>query len=158
MPRGTQEQVLAIEAAQRRLTHDRGRAPSVAELAEYLELDAERVLDALQTAHAYGTISLDAPRGASAGGDGGTYSELLGDFDERYELVDDAATIAGALKYIPERERTVLSLRFGRDMTQSEIAEWIGVSQMQVSRLLRRSLAQLRILVRANEESGGGGA
>jgi len=158
VPRGTQEQVLSIEAAQRRLTHDRGRAPSVAELAEYLELDAERVLDALQAAQAYGAISLDAPRSASEDGDGGTYSELLGDFDERYELVDDAATIAGALKHIPERERMVLALRFGRDMTQSEIAEWIGVSQMQVSRLLRRSLAQLRILVRANEETGGGGA
>jgi RNA polymerase sigma-B factor len=152
VPRGTQEHVLAIEAAQRRLTVDQGRSPSVAELAEYLELGFEQVLDALQAAQAYGTISLDAPRGTGANEDaGGSYAESLGDIDERYEIVDGAATIASALKHIPERERTVLALRFIEDLTQSEIAERIGVSQMHVSRLLRRALEQLRILVRAED-------
>jgi RNA polymerase sigma-B factor len=154
VPRGTQENVLALEAAQRRLTHDRSRAPSVHELAEYLELDVERVLDALQAAQAYGTISLDAPRSSASGEDAGSYAESLGDIDERYELVDGAASIAGALKHIPARERVVLALRFGEDLTQSEIAERIGVSQMHVSRLLRRAVEQLRILVRAEDEDG----
>lgn len=151
VPRGTQEHVLAIEAAQRQLTLDQGRSPSVAELAEYLELGLEQVLDALQAAQAYGTISLDAPRSTGANEDAGSYAESLGDIDERYELVDGAATIASALKHIPERERTVLALRFIEDLTQSEIAERIGVSQMHVSRLLRRALEQLRILVRAED-------
>ena len=152
VPRGTQENVLAIEAAQRRLTLTRSRGPSVNELAEYLELDPERVLDALQAAHAYGTLSLDAPRTSVAGDDAGTYAETLGDIDERYELVDGAATIASALTHIPERERVALALRFGEDLTQSEIAERVGVSQMHVSRLLRRAIEQLRILVRAEDE------
>jgi len=154
VPRGTQEHVLAIEAAQRRLTLDQGRSPSVAELAQYLELPVEQVLDALQAAQAYGTVSLDAPRGTGANEDGGSYAESLGDIDERYELVEGAATVASALKHIPERERTVLALRFIDDLTQSEIAERIGVSQMHVSRLLRRALEQLRILVRAEDAAG----
>jgi RNA polymerase sigma-B factor len=158
VPRGTQENVLAIEAAQRRMMLDKGRAPSVNELAEYLELDVERVLDALRAAQAYGTISLDAPRSSGAGEDGGTYAESLGDIDERYELVDGAATVASALRHIPQRERTVLALRFGQDLTQSEIAERIGVSQMHVSRLLRRALEQLRILVRVEDGADGAAA
>jgi RNA polymerase sigma-B factor len=152
VPRGMQESVLAVEAAQRRLTLGQSRAPSVNELAEYLELDVERVLDALQAAQAYGVISLDAPRSSPTGEDAGTYGESLGDVDERYELVDGAATIASALRHIPERERVVLALRFGEDLTQSEIAERIGVSQMHVSRLLRRAVEQLRILVRAEDD------
>jgi RNA polymerase sigma-B factor len=155
VPRGTQEHVLAIEAAQRRLTLDNSRAPSVPELAQYLELDVEQVLNALRAAQAYGTISLDAPRSSSSGEDAGTYAESLGDIDERYELVDGAASIASALKHIPRRERTVLALRFGEDLTQSEIAERIGVSQMHVSRLLRRALEQLRILVRVEDDGDG---
>ena len=154
VPRGTQENVLAIEAAQRRFMVDHSRTPSVGELAEYLELDTERVLEALQAAQAYGAISLDAPRSSASGEDAGTYAESLGDLDERFELVDGAASIASALKHIPERERVVLALRFGEDLTQSEIAERIGVSQMHVSRLLRRALEQLRILVRAEDENG----
>jgi RNA polymerase sigma-B factor len=149
VPRGMQEHVLQIEAAQRRLTEDRGRSPSVAEIAQYLELDVEQVLAAMQAAQAYGAVSFDAPRSSSSGEDAGSYAEMLGEPDERYELVDDGATIAGALEHISERERRVLLLRFVEDLTQSEIAEQIGVSQMQVSRLLRHALDQLRILTRA---------
>jgi RNA polymerase sigma-B factor len=150
VPRGTQENALQIESAQRRLTVDLGRSPTVAEIAEYLELDVERVLDAMQAAHAYGAASLDAPRTSGDGEDAGSYADTLGGLDERYELVDDGATIAGAIKHISPRERTVLALRFGEDLTQSEIAERIGVSQMQVSRLLRHAIEQLRILARAD--------
>jgi RNA polymerase sigma-B factor len=150
VPRGAQERTLRLEEAQRRLTADLGRPPSVDELAQYLELDAEQVLDALSAAQAYDAMSLDTPR-PSAGGEQTTttYAELLGSVDEGYELVDDSVTIAGALAHLPERERQVLALRFGEDLTQSEIAERIGVSQMQVSRLLRRALEQVRIMTRA---------
>ena len=153
VPRGVQENVLQVEAAQRRLTGDRGRPPSAGELAEFLELDVERVLEALQAANAYGAVSIDAPR-SSAEEESGTFADTLGDIDARYELVDAGATIAGALRHLSPREREVLVLRFAEDLTQSEVAERIGVSQMQVSRLLRRALEQLRILVRADENAG----
>jgi RNA polymerase sigma-B factor len=144
VPRGTQERTLKVEEAQRKLTGDRGRAPSVAELAEYLELDREQVLDALSAAQAY-------PRTSPGGEKVATYAEMIGDVDTRFSLVDEGVTIGRALKHLSERERLILALRFGEDLTQSEIAERIGVSQMQVSRLLRRALDQLRILTRADE-------
>ena len=107
--------------------------------------DQEEVLDGLQTAEAYGTVSLDAP---VAGEDEGTLSRLeaIGDEDGRFALVDDRATVFGAALCLPERERSILFLRFSEDLTQSEIADRVGVSQMQVSRLLRRSLSRLRDL------------
>ena len=151
VPRGAQERTLRLEEAERRLTVDRGRAPSVAELAQYLEIDSEQVLDTMAASQAYGALSLDAPRSSTAGEPATTYAELLGEPDDRYALVEDRVTIARALEHIPARERTVLSLRFVEDLTQSEIAERIGVSQMQVSRLLRHALEQLRILTRASE-------
>jgi len=150
VPRGAQERTLKLEEAERRITADRGRPPTVAELSQYLEIDSEQVLDAMAAAQAYGALSLDAPRASKTGeGASSTYADALGEVDERYELVEDGATIAGALKHLPARERLVLELRFAEDLTQSEIAERIGVSQMQVSRLLRHALEQLRILVRA---------
>jgi RNA polymerase sigma-B factor len=79
------------------------------------------------------------------------YSESLGREDERYELVELDATVASALVSIPARERTILRLRFFDDLTQTEIAHRVGVSQMQVSRLLRRSLARLRALADAGQ-------
>ncbi|MGD0197118.1 MAG: SigB/SigF/SigG family RNA polymerase sigma factor [Solirubrobacteraceae bacterium] len=151
VPRRTQENVLAIENAQRRITVESGRAPSVSELAQYLELDAEQVLDAMRAANAYGAMSLDAPRSTNAEDDQLSYADSLGDIDDGYELVEASATVAGALAHISERERTVLALRFGEDLTQSEIAQRIGVSQMQVSRLLRHALEHLRILTRAQD-------
>ena len=144
VPRGTQERTLALEEAERRLTSDRGRPPTVAELSQYLEIDAEQVLDAMAAAHAYGALSLDAPRASANGDRPVSYAESLGEIDERYALVEHGATIDAALRHIPARERLVLELRFAEDLTQSEIAERIGVSQMQVSRLLRHALEQLR--------------
>jgi RNA polymerase sigma-B factor len=152
VPRGAQERALKLEEAQYRLTGDLGRSPTAIELAQYLELDVEQVLDAMQAAHAYGVVSLDSPRTSPTGEEGGTVGDALGEIDERFALVEDGATIAGALKHLPERERRVLELRFGGDLTQSEIAAAIGVSQMHVSRLLRHALEQLRILARVPDE------
>lgn len=143
--RGAQERARRVIDAKQQLSGRTGRVPRINELAQYLELSEEEVLDGLQTAEAYGTVSLDAPM---VGGDDDATSriEAIGDEDQRLELVDDHATIFAAARHLPERERRILFLRFAEDLTQSEIAEQIGVSQMQVSRLLRRSLHRLREL------------
>jgi RNA polymerase sigma-B factor len=143
--RGAQERARKINDAQQKLSSRSGRVPTVAELAEYLELTQEEVLDGLQTAEAYGAISLDAPMSAEDDEETSRL-EAIGEEDERLEMVDQHATIFAAARHLPSREREILYLRFGEDLTQSEIAERVGVSQMQVSRLLRRSLQRLREL------------
>ena len=141
--RGAQERARRINEAQQAITARTGRPPRVDELAQYLELSEEEVLDGLQVAEAYGTVSLDAPL---AGEEDATRIDAIGDEDQRLGLVDDQTTILADAKHLPQREREILFLRFGEDLTQSEIAERVGVSQMQVSRLLRRSLQRLRQL------------
>jgi len=143
--RGAQERARKVVDAQQQISGRTGRLPTIDELAQFLESSQEEVLEGLQTAEAYGAISLDAP---VAGDEDGTQSRLeaIGDEDQRLELVDRQATIFAAAKCLPERERRILFLRFGEDLTQSEIADRVGVSQMQVSRLLRRSLQRLRDL------------
>ncbi|MGI8427879.1 MAG: SigB/SigF/SigG family RNA polymerase sigma factor [Solirubrobacteraceae bacterium] len=141
--RGAQERARKVTAAQQEISARSG-VPTVGELAQYLEIDEEAVLDGLQTAEAYDAISLDAP---SPGSDADTplsRLDAIGERDRTLEQVDEAATIFAAARHLPERERRILYLRFGEDLPQTEIAKRIGVSQMQVSRLLRRSLARLR--------------
>jgi len=152
VPRGAQERALKVRDAQERISNERGHSPTVNQLAQYLELDTEQVIDALQAIQAYETVSLDAPR---PGGeeDGASYGELIGSDDERYELVELDATLASVMGQIPARQRSILRMRFMEDLTQTEIAEKIGISQMQVSRLLRRSLDQLRALTQAPAEA-----
>jgi RNA polymerase sigma-B factor len=142
--RGAQERARRITEAQQRISARTGRAPTVSELAQYLEISEEEVLDGLQTADAYDAISLDAPL---TDADGATSRiDTLGDDDDRLDMVNDQATIFAAARHLPRRERQILFLRFGGDLTQTEIAERVGVSQMQVSRLLRKSLQRLRDL------------
>jgi RNA polymerase sigma-B factor len=148
VPRGAQEQALKVQEAQERLTTRTGRPPTVSELAEYLEFSVEDVLDALETAAAHHSASLDAPR-EDGDEESGTLVDVFGEEDARYELVDATATIAVAAQQLSARERRVLALRFIHDMTQTQIAAEIGVSQMQVSRILRRALNQLRELTEA---------
>ena len=147
VPRGDQERALKVRDAQEILTNEYGHAPTVNQLAVYLELDAEQVIDALQATQAYETLSLDAPR-PGAEDETMTFGDAMGCEDERYEMVELDATIVAAIKHIPARERSMLHMRFVEDLTQSEIAARVGISQMQVSRLLRRSLDQLRALTR----------
>jgi RNA polymerase sigma-B factor len=143
--RSAQERARKITDAQQQISARTGRAPTVNQIAQYLEMSEEEVLDGLQTAEAYDAISLDAPLASDE--DGSTSRlDALGNLDERLGRVDDQATISAAARHLPRRERQILFLRFGEDLTQTEIAERIGVSQMQVSRLLRKSLAQLREL------------
>jgi RNA polymerase sigma-B factor len=152
VPRGDQERALKVRNAQETLTNERGHAPTVNQLAVYLELDTEQVIDALQANQAYEALSLDAPR-PGAEDEAMTFGDSMGQEDERYELVELDATIVAALKHVPARERTMLHMRFVEDLTQTEIAARIGISQMQVSRLLRRSLDQLRALTRDTSEA-----
>jgi RNA polymerase sigma-B factor len=143
--RSAQELARKIAGARREVSLQQGRSPTVRELAEYLECSEEEVLDGLQTGEAYDTLSLDAPRG---GGEDEADNRLdaLGSQDGRLDLVDDQATVFAAAQRLPERERRILYLRFGEDLTQAEIARRVGVSQMQVSRLLRKSVQRLRDL------------
>jgi RNA polymerase sigma-B factor len=150
VPRGAQERALKVRDAQERILNETGHAPTVNQLAVYLELETEEVLDAMQAVRAYETVSLDAPRPGSDD-DAGSFGEGIGSEDERYELVELDATVATALSALPARDRLVLKLRFVEDLTQTEIAERVGISQMQVSRLLRRSLDQLRTLTSTPE-------
>src|SRR5437764_4374136 len=142
VPRGAQEQALKVQEAQERLTSRSGRPPTVNELAEYLELEVEDVLDALETAAAHHSASLDAPR-EDREDESGSLVDVFGAEDGRYELVEEATTISVAARELTPRERRVLALRFAGDMTQTQIAREIGVSQMQVSRIPRRALTPL---------------
>jgi RNA polymerase sigma-B factor len=153
VPRDLQERALAVGSAQEQLSGERGRAPTVSELAEYLELGSEQVLDALLAGQAYDALPLDAPaRCAHDDHDRLTQLDTLGSEDERYELIELDATLIAALKHLPARERTIIRLRFIEELSQAEIGRRVGISQMQVSRLLRRSLAQLRLLAQAHPE------
>ncbi|HEY2160402.1 MAG TPA: SigB/SigF/SigG family RNA polymerase sigma factor [Solirubrobacteraceae bacterium] len=154
VPRGAQERALKVDEAYQALTAKTGRAPTVTVLAEYAELSIEDVLDGLETAAAHHSVSLDAPHDDGEGGTG-SLADMFGEDDERFELVNASVTIAAAARGLSPRERRVLSLRFVEDRTQTQIAERIGVSQMQVSRILRGALAKLRELTEPTDAPPG---
>ncbi|MGC4768519.1 SigB/SigF/SigG family RNA polymerase sigma factor [Micromonospora sp. DT44] len=141
VPRRLQELRLSISAANSTLTHTLGRSPTVADIATYLEVSEEAVLEGLEGARAYRTTSLSAPVGAD-----GTLElgDTLGVDDHELDLVDLRVALGPALATLLERERRILSLRFHGNLTQAQIAEQIGVSQMHISRLLTRALVTLR--------------
>ena len=143
VPRGAQELALKVEDARQKLTAKTGRTPSVSVLAEYTELSVEEVLEGLETAGAHHSVSLDAPQDDGEGGSA-TLADMIGDVDGRFEIVDASLTIAAATHTLSARERRVLMLRFVEDQTQTQIAEVVGLSQMQVSRILRATLEKLR--------------
>jgi RNA polymerase sigma-B factor len=141
--RAAQERSQRISDGRRELQSKLGRSPTVTDLAEHLQCSEEEVLDGLQVAGAYDTVSLDAPR-ASADEEAERRLDALGDEDERFGRIEAGATVFAAAQHLPERDRRILYLRFGEDLTQAEIAERVGISQMQVSRLLRRAVRRLQ--------------
>jgi RNA polymerase sigma-B factor len=151
VPRGMQERVMKLDQASQDLHRKLGRSPSAYELADELGLTSEEVLEAMEASSAYDAISLEEQRGSERDSQEPTYADSLGREEERYELVEYGATIAPTMKALSERERLILHLRFVEDMTQSEIADRIGVSQMHVSRLIRRALARLRAVARERD-------
>ena len=142
VPRRLQELSLRMNKIIAQLTQQLGRAPTVAEIADAAEVSEEEVLEALESGQAYSTASLDAPSGDED--DAAQRLERLGEDDVAFENLEYFASLAPLIEQLPERERRILYLRFFKGMTQSKIAEEVGISQMHVSRLLTRVLAFLR--------------
>jgi RNA polymerase sigma-B factor len=142
VPRRLQELKLSLTKATSELSQKNGRAPTVAELAQHLGLSEEEILEGLESANAYSAVSLDAP---DAGDDDSpAVADSLGTTDESLEGVEYRESLKPLLEKLPPREKKILLLRFFGNMTQSQIAAELGISQMHVSRLLARTLAQLR--------------
>ncbi len=147
VPRSVQERALEVRDAERALTDEQGHSPTVPELAQFMELSVEETLDALQALRALGSVSLDAPRGGEGADEtASSYAETIGAVDKRYELVELDTDLCAALGKLEDRQREILRLRFFEDMSQREIAQHIGVSQMQVSRLLGQCVSELQEL------------
>ena len=144
VPRDLQEMALRVERAVGDLTRDLHRSPSVDELARHLGISQEHALEALEAAGAYHATSLDTPRGSETE-PGDTLADTIGGDEYGYVRAEERATIDQLMRTITPREREVLRLRFEEDLTQAEIGELIGVSQMQVSRLIRQSVSRLRL-------------
>ena len=140
-PRRMQELYLRLGKVVATLGQELGRSPTIAELAAEVQVSEEEVLEALEAGQAYRSTSLDAPTG---GEDGETLGARLGGEDASMEDAESRATLSPLLAQLPPRERLILHLRFFDGLTQSEIATRLGISQMHVSRLLARSVSQLR--------------
>lgn len=142
LPRGTHDLLMEVEKATARLTVELQRSPSVAEIAERLAVDPTDVLEALDADGNRKPLSFDM--GTDDNEEGSTFGELVGTDDAGFELSEERFAIEQAISVLDDRERELLRLRFEEDMTQSEIAAIFGVSQMQISRLLRRALTKIR--------------
>src|SRR5690242_12538768 len=142
VPRRLQELKLSLTKAIGELAQREGRAPTVSELAVHLQMSEEEVLEGLESANAYSTVSLDAPD--SGDEDAPAVADSLGMIDDALEGVEYRESLKPLLERLPPREKKILLLRFFGNMTQSQIAAELGISQMHVSRLLARTLAQLR--------------
>nr|WP_245234608.1 RNA polymerase sigma factor SigF [Streptomyces flavochromogenes] len=141
VPRRLQELRLSLTTATAELSQQHGRSPTVHELAERLGISEEEVLEGLESANAYSTLSLDVP---DTDDESPAVADTLGAEDEALEGVEYRESLKPLLEDLPPREKRILLLRFFGNMTQSQIAQEVGISQMHVSRLLARTLAQLR--------------
>ena len=144
VPRGAQEMALRVERAARQITAQTGRSPRVEELAQFLEVSPDDVLTGLDAGTAHYSVSLDAPVAGAEEEEPETLGGTLGANDDGYGLIEATLSLRSAIGRLPFMERQALELRFQHDMRQSEIAQQLGCSQMQVSRLLRRAAAKLR--------------
>jgi RNA polymerase sigma-B factor len=152
VPRGLQELNVQLSKLVEQLTVQYSRSPTIPELAKAAGVEEEEVLEALESGRAYTSLSL------SVGGGGGDDDDLdplesLGTEEHQYEVSEDRAVLAPGFKALDERERKILQLRFFEGLTQSQIAQQVGISQMHVSRLIRRSLEKIRETIAADEES-----
>jgi RNA polymerase sigma-B factor len=143
VPRRMKDLHVAIRATQRELSHQLGRAPRPSEIAQRLGLSASEVIEGLQAGEAYRSSSLDEIR-SSERGNATALGDFLGDLHAGLDVIDDREVLRPLLAQLPPRERTILTLRFFRGLTQTQIAEQVGLSQMHVSRLLRQTLTSLQ--------------
>jgi RNA polymerase sigma-B factor len=152
VPRGLQELNVQLSRLMEQLTVQLSRSPTIPELAKAAGVEEEQVLEALESGRAYTSLSL------SVGGGGGDDDDLdplesLGSEEHQYEVSEDRAVLAPGFAVLDERERKILQLRFFEGLTQSQIAQQVGISQMHVSRLIRRSLEKIRETIAEDEES-----
>ena len=143
VPRGAQELALKVQEAEQAVSPRLGRSPTAAELAQYMEVTVEQVIDGLEAAAAHHAASLEEPHD-ELDGESRSLADVLGEEDPRFGQIDASLTITSAARGLSEREQRVLQLRFYGELTQSEIAKRIGVSQMQVSRILRGAVERMR--------------
>jgi len=154
VPRGLQELNIQLSRPLEEQTGQLGRSPTIAELAKAAGVTDEEVLEALESGRAYSSLSLSA--GSGGHDDDGELDPLesLGTVEHQYEVSEDRAVLAPGFRVLDERERAILHLRFFEGLTQSQIAQQVGISQMHVSRLIRRSLEKIREEIAADEEAG----
>ena len=152
VPRDLQDLALKVDRAVSDLDLELHRKPTVEEVGVKVGADAEHVLEALEASGAYRATSLQTPWGTDEDS-GDTLGDVIGVEEGGFALAEDRATIAHIMRVITPREREVLRLRFAEDLTQAEIGERIGISQMQVSRIIRQSVARLRAYAAVAEES-----
>jgi RNA polymerase sigma-B factor len=151
VPRGLQELNVQLSRLVEQLTVQLGRSPTIPELAKAAGVEEEKVLEALESGRAYTSLSLSV--GGGGGDDDLDPLESLGTEEHQYEVSEDRAVLAPGFKVLDERERRILQLRFFDGLTQSQIAQQVGISQMHVSRLIRRSLEKIRETISEDEES-----
>jgi len=144
VPRDLQELALKVDRAVSELSRDLQHPPSVSQIAAAVGASEEQVLEALEAAGAYRATSIDAPRPGGDDEAGDTVGDAVGRSDEGFGRAEDRATLERLMTALSDRDREVLRLRFVEDLTQAEIGEHIGVSQMQISRIIRQSLSRLR--------------
>ena len=153
VPRGLQELNIQLSRLIEELTVQLGRSPTIAELAKGAGVSEEEVLEALESGRAYSSLSLSA--GSAGHDEDGELDPLesLGTEEHQYEVSEDRAVLAPGFRVLDERERKILHLRFFEGLTQSQIAQQIGISQMHVSRLIRRSLEKIREEIAAEQSA-----
>jgi RNA polymerase sigma-B factor len=144
VPRATQELALKVSEAMSQLPAKLGRQSRPPDVAEALGVSVEEVLEAMEAATAREASSLDAPRSGDGEDDGWTLGDSVASYEQGYELAEIDEALGDTFRAMPERERMIVHLRFEQDLTQAEIAERVGVSQMHVSRLLRGVLDRLQ--------------
>ena len=151
VPRGLQELNVQLSKLVEQLTVQLGRSPTIPELAKGAGVEEEAVLEALESGRAYSSLSLSSG-GGTEDGEELDQLESLGEIEHQYEVSEDRAVLAPGFKVLDDRERTILHLRFFEGLTQSQIAQQVGISQMHVSRLIRRSLAKIREEIASDED------
>jgi RNA polymerase sigma-B factor len=156
VPRDLQELALRVERIRGELTRDLGRAPSVDEVAQAIDAEVEDVLEAMQAATAYRATSLDTPRASGDEQPGASLGDTVGRTEEGYHRAEQRAMLSDLMRSLTDREREVVRLRFEGDLTQAQIGDIVGVSQMQVSRVLRHAIAKLRVLARQGQDEDPG--
>ncbi len=152
VPRGLQELNVQLSRLVEQLTVQLSRSPTISELAKAAGVEEEEVLEALESGRAYSSLSLSSGSGGTDDGEELDPLESIGTEEHQYDVSEDRAVLAPGFRVLDERERMILHLRFFEGLTQSQIAQQVGISQMHVSRLIRRSLEKIREEIASEEE------